>query len=150
MNRVSMKTSAPRGFSLIEVLIALVVLGVGLLGLARLQLNMLGGTAESVLHDSAVRLAEDKLEALRFELSQGRMPQTGSDEPKVQDVIMQRHWELKPSPTGLVGTNIVMQWRDIRTGEESTLNLPARLAPSVLAAQAWLIQSGVPTREPLP
>jgi prepilin-type N-terminal cleavage/methylation domain-containing protein len=150
MNRVSMKTSAPRGFSLIEVLIALVVLGVGLLGLARLQLNMLGGTAESVLHDSAVRLAEDKLEALRFELSQGRMPQTGSDEPKVQDVIMQRHWELKPSPTGLVETNIVMQWRDIRTGEESTLNLPARLAPSVLAAQAWLIQSGVPTREPLP
>ena len=150
MNRVSMKTSAPRGFSLIEVLIALVVLGVGLLGLARLQLNMLGGTAESVLHDSAVRLAEDKLEALRFELSQGRMPQTGSDEPKVQDVIMQRHWELKPSPTGLVETNIVMQWRDIRTGEESTLNLPAGLAPSVLAAQAWLIQSGVPTREPLP
>ncbi|MFZ9648842.1 MAG: type IV pilus modification PilV family protein [Fluviibacter sp.] len=150
MNRVSMKTSAPRGFSLIEVLIALVVLGVGLLGLARLQLNMLGGTAESVLHDSAVRLAEDKLEALRFEVSQGRIPQTGSDEPKVQDVIMQRHWELKPSPTGLVETNIVMQWRDIRTGEESTLNLPARLAPSVLAAQAWLIQSGVSTREPLP
>ncbi len=150
MNRVSMKTSAPRGFSLIEVLIALVVLGVGLLGLARLQLNMLGGTAESVLHDSAVRLAEDKLEALRFELSQGRMPQTGSDEPKVQDVIMQRHWELKPSPTGLVETNIVMQWRDIRTGEESTLNLPARLAPSVLAAQAWLIQSGVPAPESLP
>ena len=150
MNHIALKTSPARGFSLIEVLIALVVLGVGLLGLARLQLNMLGGTAESVLHDSAVRLAEDKLEALRFELSQGRMPQTGSDEPKVQDVIMQRHWELKPSPTGLVETNIVMQWRDIRTGEESTLNLPARLASSVLAAQAWLIQSGVPTREPLP
>ena len=150
MNHIALKTSPARGFSLIEVLIALVVLGVGLLGLARLQLNMLGGTAESVLHDSAVRLAEDKLEALRFELSQGRMPQTGSDEPKVQDVIMQRHWELKPSPTGLVETNIVMQWRDIRTGEERTLNLPARLASSVLAAQAWLIQSGVPTREPLP
>ncbi len=150
MNRIALKTSPARGFSLIEVLIALVVLGVGLLGLARLQLNMLSGTAESVLHDSAVRLAEDKLEALRFELSQGRILQTGSDEPKVQDVIMQRHWELKPSPTGLMETNIVMQWRDIRTGEESTLNLPARLAPSVFAAQAWLIQSGVPTREPLP
>ncbi|WVH10070.1 MAG: hypothetical protein EoVTN8_1611 [Fluviibacter phosphoraccumulans EoVTN8] len=150
MNRIALKTPLARGFSLIEVLIALVVLGVGLLGLARLQLNMLCGTAESVMHDNAVRLAEDKLEALRFELSQGRMLQTGSDEPKVQDVIMQRRWELKPSPTGLVETNIVMQWRDIRTGEESTLNLSARLAPSVLAAQAWLIQSGVPTREPLP
>ncbi|MEN9903062.1 MAG: hypothetical protein RL651_1726 [Pseudomonadota bacterium] len=150
MSRVALKTSSARGFSLIEVLIALVVLGVGLLGLARLQLNMLGGTAESVLHDSAVRLAEDKLEALRFELAQGHIPQTGSDTPKVQDVIMQRHWELKLSPTGLIESNIVMQWRDIRTGEESTLNLPARLAPSALAAQAWLIQSGAPSREPLP
>lgn len=150
MKSVDFKKSQASGFSLIEVLIALVVLGVGLLGLARLQLNMLGGTAESVLHDSAVRLTEDKLEALRFELSQGRMPQTGSDEPKVQDVIMQRHWDLKQSPTGLMETNIVMRWRDIRTGEDNTLNLPARLSPSALTAQAWLIQSGVPTREPLP
>lgn len=150
MNRIALKKLPARGFSLIEVLIALVVLGVGLLGLARLQLNMLGGTAESVLHDNAVRLAEDKLEALRFELAQGRIPQSGSDAPKVQDVIMQRQWDLKLSPTGLIESNIVMQWRDVRTGEESTLKLPARLAPSALAAQAWLIQSGAPSREPLP
>lgn len=150
MNRVASKSSHARGFSLVEVLIALVVLGVGLLGLARLQLNMLGGTTENVLYDSAVRLAEAQLELLRFELAEGRVPQTGSDEPKVHDVIMQRHWQMKVSSTGLVESNIVMQWRDIRTGEENTLNLPARLSPSVMAAQAWLIQSGTPSREPLP
>ena len=150
MNRVAIKTPSAGGFSLVEVLIALVVLGVGLLGLARLQLNMLGGTAESVLYDSAVRLAEDKLEALRFELAQGHVPQSGSDELKIQDVIMQRQWGIKLSSPGLVESDIVMKWRDIRTGEESTLNLPARLAPSALAAQAWLIQSGAPSREPLP
>jgi type IV pilus assembly protein PilV len=150
MSCVRFKPERAGGFSLVEVLIALVVLGVGLLGLARLQLNMLGGTAESVLHDSAVRLAEDKLESLRFELAEGRLPQSGSDEPKVQDVTLQRHWNLKLSSTGLVESNITLQWRDPRTGQEGTLNLPAMLSPSVLAAQAWLIQSGVPSREPLP
>ena len=150
MSYVRFKAASAKGFSLVEVLIALVVLGVGLLGLARLQLNMLGGTAESVLHDSAVRLAEDKLESLRFELAEGRLPQAGSDEPKVQDVTLQRHWNLKLSQTGLVETNITLQWRDPRTGEEGTLNLPAMLSPSALTAQAWLIQSGAPSREPLP
>ncbi len=150
MSCVRCKAARAKGFSLVEVLIALVVLGVGLLGLARLQLNMLGGTAESVLQDSAVRLAEDKLESLRFELAEGRLPQAGSDEPKVQDVTLQRHWNLKLSPTGLVESNITLQWRDPRTGEEGTLNLPAMLSPSALTAQAWLIQSGVPSREPLP
>ena len=150
MSCVRCKAARAKGFSLVEVLIALVVLGVGLLGLARLQLNMLGGTAESVLQDSAVRLAEEKLESLRFELAEGRLLQAGSDEPKVQDVILQRHWNLKLSPTGLVESNITLQWRDPRTGEEGTLNLPAMLSPSALTAQAWLIQSGVPSREPLP
>ena len=150
MSCLRFKAAHAKGFSLVEVLIALVVLGVGLLGLARLQLNMLGGTAESVLHDSAVRLAEDKLESLRFELAEGRLPQAGSDEPKVQDVTLQRHWNLKLSQTGLVESNITLQWRDPRTGEEGTLNLPAILSSSALTAQAWLIQSGVPAREPLP
>ena len=150
MSCVRFKAAHAKGFSLVEVLIALVVLGVGLLGLARLQLNILGGTVESVLHDSAVRLAEDKLESLRFELAAGRLPQAGSDEPKVQDVTLQRHWNLKLSQTGLVESDITLQWRDPRTGEEGALNLHAMLSPSALTAQAWLIQSGVPTREPLP
>ena len=86
------RVTTPQGFSLVEVLIALVILGVGLLGLARLQIHMLGGTAESVVRDSAVRLAEDKLEALRFDLAAGRAPQAGADEPKVNQIVLQRSW----------------------------------------------------------
>ena len=150
MRRTKLIASHAQGFSLVEVLIALVILGVGLLGLARLQLGMLGGTAESVLHDSAIRLAEDKLESMRFELAAGHLPPPGSDEPKAYDVTLQRSWTSSANASGLVETTIAMRWREPRTGEESTLNLPVRLGTSQLAAQAWLIQSGAPHREPLP
>ncbi len=150
MSRHHRKRSAMAGFSLVEVLVALVILGVGLMGLARLQLGMLGSTAESVLHDSAIRLAEDKLEALRFEFSLGKMPVAGSDQSVAHDVIMQRRWSLTESGSSTVDTVISLQWREPRTGEEHTLALPAKLQLVTLAAQGWLIQSGLPAREPLP
>lgn len=139
-----------QGFSLVEVLVALVILGVGLLGLARLQLGMLSGTAESVLYDSAIRLAEDKLESLRFDLVTGQKAQSGSDEIKAYDVTMQRAWSWSVNDRGLAETTVTMRWRDPRTGEENTISIPAKLLPSQLVAQGWLILSGVPGREPLP
>lgn len=150
MKYVCLKRSCMQGFSLVEVLIALVILGVGLLGLARLQLGMLGGTAESVLYDSAVRLAEDKLESLRFDLAAGQKPQSGSDEVKAYDVTIQRAWTWSVNDLGLAETTLTMRWREPRTGEENTISIPAQLPPSQLVAQGWLIQSGVPSREPLP
>ena len=144
------KPNQQQGFSLVEVLIALVVLGVGLLGLARLQISMLGSTAESVLHDSAVRLAEDKLEGLRFDLAAGRIPQAGSDEPKIDDVTMRRDWTWSVSADGLAETTVTANWRDPKTGDELALSIPARLTTSTMAGQAWLIQFGPPSRETLP
>jgi len=139
-----------QGFSLVEVLVALVILGVGLLGLARLQLGMLGGTAESVLYDSAIRLAEDKLESLRFDLVAGQKPQSGSDETKAYDVTIQRAWAYSVNDRGLAETTVTMRWREPRTGDENTVSIPAKMAQPQLAAQGWLIQSGEPTRETLP
>ncbi|MGV0998995.1 MAG: type IV pilus modification PilV family protein [Fluviibacter sp.] len=144
------RVTTPQGFSLVEVLIALVILGVGLLGLARLQMHMLGGTAESVVRDSAVRLAEDKLEALRFDLAAGRAPQAGADEPKVNQIVLQRSWTWSNTGNGLAETTITMRWVEPGTGEAASLSLPARLLAPSLAAQAWLIQSGPPGRETLP
>jgi type IV pilus modification protein PilV len=56
---------APRGFSMIEVLISVVVLGFGLLALAALQTTIIRSSSETKAQTIALQLAKDKLEELR-------------------------------------------------------------------------------------
>lgn len=141
---------AQAGFSLIEVLIALLILAGGLVGLARLQMSMLNQTSASVLNDTAIRLAEDKLASLRFEQASGRPIVSGSDERQVDRVVLQRSWTWSANPDGLADTEVSISWSEPVSGEARRLHVPARLMPPDLSAQAWLIQTGPPTREILP
>ena len=61
-----MKTSISRarGFSLIEVLIAVVIMSVGLLALAALQIGIVRASSEAKTQTMAINLARDKLEDL--------------------------------------------------------------------------------------
>jgi len=58
-------THKARGFSLLEVLIALVVLSVGLLGLAALQAEGLRGSSSAVQRTTAVNYASDIADRMR-------------------------------------------------------------------------------------
>ena len=88
MNEIKQKmTKKQRGFSLIEVLVALVILSVGLLGVAALQLTSLQTNREAYLRTQAVIAGTDLLERMRankpaalsgdYSTSVGTMP-TGS------------------------------------------------------------------------
>lgn len=54
-----------RGFSIIEVLVALVILSVGLLGLAALQAEGLRGSSSAIQRTAAVNLASDIADRMR-------------------------------------------------------------------------------------
>lgn len=54
-----------RGFTLIEVLIALLVLAVGLLGMASLMMTSLQSSQSAYLHSQASLLAQDLVERMR-------------------------------------------------------------------------------------
>src|SRR5215475_2415490 len=58
------KTRRQDGFALIEVMIAILILGVGLLGLAALMAQLTGTTSNSRYLGTQVMLASEKLEDL--------------------------------------------------------------------------------------
>ena len=60
----SLRRARQHGFTLIETLAAIVVLSVGLVGLAALMANMVGGDARSRYMSEAAMLASEKLEDL--------------------------------------------------------------------------------------
>jgi type IV pilus modification protein PilV len=64
MNTFPMNASQ-RGFSMIEVMISIVVLGFGLLALAALQTSVIRSSAETKAQTIALQLAKDKIEDLR-------------------------------------------------------------------------------------
>jgi len=66
----SLKNNLQRGVGLIEVLVALLVLGVGLLGLAGLQSNALRFNQDALFSSQATTLSYDILERMRANMDQ--------------------------------------------------------------------------------
>ncbi|MBF0126573.1 MAG: type IV pilus modification protein PilV [Magnetococcales bacterium] len=60
-----MKPRHPDGFTLLEVLITLAILSVGLLGLAKMQLNAIRFTQSAYLRSQVIFLAYDMFERMR-------------------------------------------------------------------------------------
>jgi len=70
------------GFSLTEVLVSIVVLAVGVLGVARMQLNALMSTRQLAFHTTAMQLASemaDKIRANTVSMDEGESPFLGFD-----------------------------------------------------------------------
>lgn len=59
------RSAAVRGFSLIEALVAAVILGVGLIGLAKLQTVIMSASGVSQQRNEAMQIAQDKIEHYR-------------------------------------------------------------------------------------
>lgn len=66
----SLKNNRQRGVGLIEVLVALLVLGVGLLGLASLQTNALRFNQDALFSSQATTLGYDVLDRMRANMDQ--------------------------------------------------------------------------------
>jgi len=108
------------GFSLVEVLIALVILAVGLLGLAMFQITAIKGNAIASKWTVATELAQDRLERFRhvdwttiqssvpggfvpgtqpLQASYGSLGGAVGDNTNVRGTIFYRVWDVTPATT---------------------------------------------------
>jgi type IV pilus modification protein PilV len=104
----------PEGFTLIEVVAGLIILAVGLLGIAAMQVTSTKSSSFSSNVTQATILAQDRLEYLRnlsyghFDLSSGQ-----HNEGTISDTIFSRKYKIAEDAGNSMKTIIVtVQWTD--------------------------------------
>jgi len=102
------KTS--KGFTLLEMLIAMTILSVALLGLGQMMLLSIRGTSFGNKVTEATTFAQDKMEELRTVdwngLQDGNDTISGS-----QGIRYQRTWTVAPTGT-MKAINLAVNWND--------------------------------------
>jgi type IV pilus assembly protein PilV len=107
--------ASARGFTLVEVLVALVVLAVGMLGMAVLLVEGLQGSRSALEHTQAVNLASDITERMRANRAAGRAYDTADGTP---DPRLDAACEVAAGPCapGAMAGNDLRRWLDAVAG----------------------------------
>ena len=126
-SRAAARPSRQRGLSLVEVLVAVVLLSVGLLGLAGLQASGLRVGLSSIHRSEAAQLAQDMIERMRANVANAGSYglALGDAAPACASVAAcdLRDWRLRlqslPAGTGAVAVSgrqatVTVQWDDSR------------------------------------
>ena len=126
-SRAAARPSRQRGLSLVEVLVAVVLLSVGLLGLAGLQASGLRVGLSSIHRSEAAQLAQDMIERMRANVANAGSYglALGDAAPACASVAAcdLRDWRLRlqslPAGTGAVAVDgrqatVTVQWDDSR------------------------------------
>jgi type IV pilus assembly protein PilV len=126
-------SSDQKGFSLLEILIAITILAIGLLALAELQITAIQGNAFSGRTTDATTLAQDALEQLMAldytdaDLNDGSHPPKSQAEvsatQEVQGVIYTLSWDVtEDSPINNTKTiDMTVIWSE--GGQQRTLSM---------------------------
>jgi len=128
------------GFSILEALIAAIVVGVGMLGLAKLQGITLANSSESRLRTDALNLAQEKIEELRTFANQTTYDAlaNAADTSVGSNVTYTRNWAISncANAVSCQRANVTVTWVD-HVGATQTVQLTSYIA------QADPVKAGV-------
>ncbi len=101
------------GFSLLELLVALVILSVGLLGAAEMQVSSIGGNAFSNNLTIATGLAQNKIEELKkLPNSDAALSSGDHDEGTLPGTILSRSYNVNDLSGELKQITVTVRWMD--------------------------------------
>ena len=111
-----------KGFALIEILIGLVILAIGLLGIAGMQITSVKGNFFSNSMTQAAHLAQDKLEYLKnLSYSDSNLNSGQYNEGMISGTIFSRQYNIVEDAGNSIKTiTVTIQWTD-RVGHNLTL-----------------------------
>lgn len=109
-----------QGFTFNEILVAMVITGIGVLGFAATTVSVIRGNYTSSNYTVAVNLAQDKMEQLRGLAgisNENRCPAAGENGLNAAGGvggIYNRCWRISDSPLGmnLKQIEVIVAWRD--------------------------------------
>ncbi|MEM4724524.1 MAG: hypothetical protein QXP01_05885, partial [Candidatus Hadarchaeum sp.] len=110
-----------QGFAMIEPLVALVVIGAGLLAIAKFQANLSEASTHSRQRAEALHLAQAKLEDMRY-LSYGAIVSGSDTAPSltVKNVNYARAWTVSSSNSPVFKTiTVTVSWLDQKNQAQS-------------------------------
>jgi Tfp pilus assembly protein PilV len=120
MLRLIRDPSRQLGYTFNEILVAMAITGIGILGYGATTASVLRGNQASANYTIAVNLAQDKMEQLRSRAGLGtenRCPGAGENGLNAMGIpggIFDRCWRIDDSPHGvnLKQIEVVVSWRD--------------------------------------
>lgn len=150
--KTSAMNSSQRGFSMIEVLIAVVVLGFGLMALAALQTTIIRSSAETKAQTVALQLAKDKIEDLRsFQDLAGYKAVTssgGNEDFNLSNVDFTRSWVVerfayRPSTGVFVNVSSLGLIGDTPTGGTPAIYVADNEYKTIAVTVNWTDANGI-------
>jgi len=116
---------SPKGFSLIEVLVAIGILSIAILGLAVGAITITRANKTSQSHTVATNVAQDILEQLKAQPFAAVT--AGNDTVTFQGVNFTRGWALNPNTATFKQINVTIQWTDY---VPHTLTVSSAMSPN--------------------
>ena len=149
----------PRGFTLIEALVAVALVGLGLLALAMTQLKLSQGVDLARQRGEATRLAQQRIEALRSYVSIDNAGGgavswdglVGGTDQASTSATFTRSWTLAGSSADLMRqVNVTVDWTD-RAGRAQAVSLDsliARTDPSEVGSLGFPLPDNTTLKRP--
>ena len=120
------------GIGLIEAMVAIIIMGIGLVASMRMHINT--GVADQLSRQRtvALQLARSKVEELRVapaltatsaDACSTQAPASGSTCPALVNTsaTFNRSWSVVANADGSLGVNVRVTWKDLRTGVQAAV-----------------------------